>query len=295
MTRRIAIAGSTGQLGTALQAVLSGDVIPLSREQLDIADADSIAKTLADISPDIVINAAAYNFVDKAEAEPEIAFRANALGPRNLAMFCAERDLPLVHISSDYVFSQRAPFRGTASQYKPFTEEELPDPRSAYAVSKLAGEQFVRQHHQRHFIFRTCGLYGSVKGLRTGNFVATMLRLAGERDKLRVVDDQHCTPTFVMDLAQWIAELIETDQYGVFHATNAGETTWYDFAREIFRLANVELDVVPITSAEYGAVAPRPGYSVLDCTKLNRVLKSPTRSWQEALADHLQREQISGD
>lgn len=285
---KIAVVGSRGQLGTALRSALNEDVVRLDRPEFDMTDATAVEQGLANAKPDVVINAAAYNFVDKAEDEPQAAFAVNALGPRNLALACAQRDIPLVHISSDYVFSGRIDFLGTqADRPMPYRETDTPDPLCAYAISKLAGEHFVRGICERRFVLRTCGLYGPAESEGKGNFVTTMLRLAGERDELSIVADQHCTPTSAADLAGWIAKLIPTEAYGLYHATNAGETTWCDFAREIFRLANVDIAIREITTAEFGAKAARPRYSVLRCEKLRQTVESELRPWQEALAEYV--------
>ncbi len=167
------------------------------------------------------------------------------------------------------------------------TSRTPPGPKRAYALSKLAGEYFVRAECPRHFIVRTCGLYGSASTAGKGNFVKTMLRLAKERKELAIVNDQHCTPSFAADVAAAIARLIETDQYGLYHATNSGSTTWYEFAREIFRLAAIDIAVRPITSAEYPQKARRPAYSVLNCGKLAAVTGSPSPAWQDALGRYL--------
>lgn len=278
---KIAIAGSRGQLGTALRRTL-GDVIRLDRPAFDLCDADSIRQGIEDAKPDAVINAAAYNFVDKANDEPDTAYAVNALGPQKLATVCEEHAIPLVHISTDYVFSKRID-----GLIEPFVESDEPNPASVYAGSKLAGEQFVRSNCERHFVLRTCGLYGDSESEGKGNFVTTMLRLAGERDELRIVNDQHCTPTSAADLAGWIAKLIRTDAYGLYHATNSGETTWCQFAREIFQLAGVDVDVVEITTAEFGAKATRPAYSVLNCDRLAQVIGETPRAWREGLGEYV--------
>lgn len=289
MTRRIALIGAKGQLGTALQTVLAGEVLPLGHADIEISDAADVDAKLSQIVPGVVINAAAYNLVDKAEEEPQTAFAVNALGPRNLARFCGERDIPLVHVSTDYVFSGRDVACGMNTvRNVPYQETARPEPLSAYGVSKLAGEFFVRQQCPRHFVVRTCGLYGKVPKPGYGNFVETMLRLASDRDELRIVDDQRCGPTSVADLAGWIAQLVETTEYGLYHATNSGDATWCEFAREIFQMANVDVKVTPITSAEFGAAAERSPYSVLDCGKLERVLKTTFRPWRDALAEYIE-------
>lgn len=275
----IAIIGAAGQLGCALTASLRADVAPLGRADIDVTNAASVDAALSAVKPRAVINAAAYNLVDRAEDEPEIAYAVNALGPRSVARYCAANDIPLLHVSSDYVF-------GFAQDRKtPYVESDAPGPQSAYAASKLAGEYFVRSICPRHFVVRTCGLYGHNSA--HGNFVETMLRLSAKQPQLKVVDDQQCTPTSTHDLARAIIDLIGSDAYGLYHATNAGSTTWYRFATEVFRLAKIDVQLQPITTQQYGAKASRPGYSVLDCTKFKSVRGCELQPWQQALAEYL--------
>jgi dTDP-4-dehydrorhamnose reductase len=278
---RIAIVGAGGQLGTALEACLPGNIVLLGHSEIEITDAARVDGALSAARPDCVINAAAYNFVDRAEDEPAAAFAVNALGPRNLARWCGRAGVTLLHVSTDYVF-------GTDStRTRPYVESDIPGPQSAYAVSKLAGEHFVRAECPRHFVVRTCGLYGSASTEGKGNFVKTMLRLSNERKELTIVNDQHCTPSFAADVATAIARLIETDHYGLYHATNSGGTTWYDFAREIFRLAAIDIAVRPIPSAAYPQKAKRPAYSVFDCGKLAATTGNSLPAWQDALGRYL--------
>ncbi len=278
---RIALIGAAGQLGTALTARLQGELVPVARDALDIADAAQVADVVTRSQADVVINAAAYNFVDRAEDERERATAVNAHGPKNLAEICALLKIPLVHVSTDYVFGQ------DAARRKPYSESDVPGPLSDYARSKLAGETFVRDVCPKHFAVRTCGLYGRASSPGKGNFVETMLRLGRERGAVSVVDDQYCTPTSAADLADAIARLITTDQYGLYHATNAGSTTWCGFATEIFRQAGVNVEVQPITTAQFGAKAGRPAFSVLDCSKLAGVIGKSLRPWPDALAEYL--------
>ena len=278
---RILLIGAGGQLGTALSRRLPGEMMSFSSKDLDISDAGRVRQAVPAARPDLVINAAAYNFVDRAEEERERAFAANALGPRFLAEACGSLDVPLVHISSDYIFGQEAGRR------TPYRESDPPGPLGDYARSKLSGEGFVQAACSRHFILRTCGLYGRATSPGKGNFVATMLRLGKERGSVSVVDDQWCTPTAAADLAGWIAELIATTQYGLYHATNSGSTTWCRLAREVFRCAGMNVDLKPITTAEFGAKAKRPPYSVLDSSKLEAAIGHRLRSWEEALAEYL--------
>lgn len=281
--QRIVVIGAHGQLGSDLLPLLGARGIALGHDQIELTEADSIARCLEVVQPDAVVNCAAYNFVDKAEDEPERAFAVNAFGVRNLARWCGARDVPLMHISTDYVFGL------DATRATPWEETDPTGPVSVYGASKLAGEWFVRSACPRHWMVRTCGLYGSHAARGKGNFVETMLRLGRERPELRIVADQHCTPTSTADLASALVELLATDHYGVYHATNAGQCTWHEFAAEIFRQSGLSPRVIPIAAVEYGAKARRPNYSVLSHEKLRRAIGRELRPWQEALADYLAR------
>lgn len=278
---RIVVIGAAGQLGSELLHWLGKEAIPLTHADVDITHASALHARLEALEAELVVNCAAYNLVDRAEAEPERAFAVNAFGVRHLAQWCGQHDVPLMHISTDYVFGLDDVRR------MPWQEDDPPGPVSVYGGSKLAGEWFVRSLCPRHWIVRTCGLYGRHAARGKGNFVETMLRLAREKPVLRIVADQRCTPTSTSDLATAICKLWQTQEYGVFHATNAGECSWYEFAQEIFRLAGLSVQVIPITSAEYGAPARRPAYSVLHCAKLQAVSGCALRPWTEALRDYL--------
>jgi dTDP-4-dehydrorhamnose reductase len=285
---RTLVLGSQGQLARDLLKYLPGEVLPWTRQELDLSQPASVASALNAAKPDIVINCAAYNFVDKAEDEPEAAYATNAWGVRALAQTCGNLGIRLVQISSDYVFGLDAELR------HPLTESERTGPVSVYGASKLAGEFFTRMYCPKHLVLRTCGLYGVWgSGGKGGNFIETMLKVAGMGKPLRVVHDQHCTPTSTHDLAVAIVALIRSDVYGLFHLTNSGHTTWHDLAAEAFRLSGVKADLTPITSAEFGAKAKRPPYSVLDCGKADH-LGIHLRPWQEALAYYLEERKKRG-
>jgi dTDP-4-dehydrorhamnose reductase len=284
----VAILGAQGQLGAELVHRLGGEAVPFSRYELDITDAGQIDAALTKAAVNAVINCAAYNAVDLAEVDPEAAYRINALGPRALAAFCERARIPLIHISSDYVFGL------DRQRVTPYRETDLPGPQGAYAVSKLAGEEFVRAGCSRYFILRTCGLYGFRGRSGKPNFVETMLKLGREKPELRIVNDQRCTPTATKDVAEAVVGLLATSAYGTYHATNSGDCTWAEFAAEIFGLAKLSPMVIPVTSVDYGAKAPRPAYSVLNCEKLAGVIGKPLPSWQDALSRYLsERESIS--
>jgi dTDP-4-dehydrorhamnose reductase len=279
---KIAVLGSQGQLGRDLCPRLAGEVVPLTREHIDLARPDTIAPALAAVRPDVLVNCAAYNFVDKAEAEPDAAFEVNAWGVRALAAGCRETGAKLVHVSTDYVFGL------DAARTAPLAEDDPPGPVSVYGLSKLAGEYVARAADPANLVVRTCGLYGVWgTGGKGGNFVETMLRVAGQGKPLRVVSDQRCTPSFTADVADAIAGLIAAGAGGLYHATNAGACTWYEFAAEIFRRSGMTADLTPIPTAERKDPARRPPFSVLSNAKLAAAGVPPPRPWPDALAGYL--------
>ncbi|MBS0203035.1 MAG: dTDP-4-dehydrorhamnose reductase [Planctomycetes bacterium] len=279
---RIAVIGARGQLGSDLITVLGEDAIPLGHADLELTDPASIDTALGVRRPTHVINCAAYNLVDKAEEEPEAAFRVNAFGTRYLAQWCARSNVVLLHVSTDYVFGL------DPDRCIPWSESDATGPVSAYGASKLAGEHFVRSICPRHFVVRTCGLYGQHAPRGKGNFVETMVRLGRERTELKIVADQRCTPTSTADLANALTKLVRTDAFGLYHATNSGDCSWFEFASEIFRVANLPVKAIPVTAAEYGAKARRPDYSVLETSRLANVIGGRLPTWQDALARYLQ-------
>lgn len=284
---RIALIGSAGQLGSDLLPRLQAaghEVIPLRHADIEITAESNIAAVLEPRRPELVLNTAAYNFVEKAEDEPDAAMKVNADGPRNLAKLCESHGWRFLHISTDYVFGG-----SPGAVLRPWTELDPAVPVCRYGLSKWTGEQVALKKCSRSFVVRTCGLYGLAARREggKGNFVETMLRLGRERPQIRVVDDQRCTPTSTADLADALVKLIATDAFGLYHATNSGSATWCEFAREIFRLAKMDVEVIPITTAEFGAKAARPAYSVLDCRKLASVIGGLLPDWHDALARYL--------
>jgi dTDP-4-dehydrorhamnose reductase len=279
---RTAVLGAAGQLGRDLCPRLAGEVVPLGREQLDLARPETVRPALAALRPDAVVNCAAYNFVDRAESEPTAAFAVNAWGVRELAVVCRDLGATLVHFSSDYVFGL------DESRRTPYAETDAPGPVGVYGLSKLAGEYLVRGLCPRHLIVRTCGLYGVWgSGGKGGNFVETMLRLAGQGKPLQVVADQVCTPSYTLDVAAAVAALLAAGRTGLYHVTNAGFCSWHDFARAIFALANVPADLTAIPSYQYSAAARRPAYSVLAMSAYEELDLPRMRPWREALAAYL--------
>jgi dTDP-4-dehydrorhamnose reductase len=277
---RIAVLGAAGQLGRDLCPRLPGTVVPLSRAEIDLERPAPFFAARPDF--DVLVNCAAYNFVDRAEAEPVKAFAVNGLGVRSLAALCAARRIRFVHFSTDYVFGL------DAARTVPYAETDAPGPVGAYGLSKLVGEYAVLAAHPANLVVRTCGLYGAAgTGGKGGNFVETMLRLAREGKPVRVVNDQTCAPSYTADVADAVAALVRSGATGLYHVTSAGSCTWYEFAAEVFRLAGLKPSLTPITSAEYGAAARRPAYSVLSNAKLASAGVPAPRPWPEALAAYL--------
>lgn len=279
--KKIAVIGAHGQLGRDLCSRLPGEVHALTRAELNLAEPMTL-DVLKDIGPQIVINCAAYNLVDKAEDEPEVAAATNSWGTLHLARQCQAIDATLIHFSTDYVYGLET------SRSVPWEENDAPGPVSVYGLTKLAGEYAIRATMTKHFILRTCGLYGVWgSGGKGTNFVETMLRLASQDKPLRIVNDQYCTPTYTADLANAVIALLDNRNYGLYHLTNSGSCTWFDFANEIFFQAGMAPSVTPITSEEFGARARRPKYSVLSNQKWYRQGLAEMRRWQEALSAYL--------
>jgi len=286
----ILITGADGQVGweIARQASVAGiEHYALDRKALDIRDPDAVFRTVSRLAPNAVINAAACTNVDRAENDAEVAFAVNRDGALHLAQACAGNGIPLIHISTDYVFDGR--------KSKPYTEADLASPLGVYGKSKFAGEEAIRESYRKHIILRTSWVYG----IHGHNFVKTMLRLGRERERIQAVDDQFGSPTFARDFAAAVLELAQRSQsgtwpdegFGTYHCAGAGITTWYGFARAIFELAGPALerlpDVEPITTADYPTPAERPAYSVLDCRRLAIIHGIVMRHWRLALAEML--------
>lgn len=282
---KIAVTGAGGQLGRELCRRLERHAIPLGHEALDVSDEPAVMETLRGLKPDVVINCAAYTQVDRAESQVEVCRAVNSTAVGHLARACGELDCPLVQISTDYVFG------GRPDRTAPYRESDPPSPQGVYAQTKLEGERAAARHG-KHLVVRTCGLYARPTDERAGNFVKTMLRLGSDRTELPVVSDQHCTPSYVPHVARAVLFLAgvtrpEPAPWGIYHVTNRGATTWYEFAAELFRQSGMEVSLRPITTAEYGAAAPRPAYSVLDTTAYHDLGGPAMPDWKTALAEYL--------
>ncbi len=288
MPAQIAVVGSQGQLGWELCRQLGDRAIGLARSDLDIVNPAEARAVLTRLRPAAVINATAYTKVDLAEDQPEDCQLVNATAVGTLADIMQQLACPLVQVSTDYVFGSSEP------RDRPWLETDPTHPQGEYARSKLAGEEMARRAPQ-HFIVRTCGLYGYRSKPTMANFVDTMLRLGRERGHVRVVGDQHCTPTYVGHLARAITFLLDTQAYGTYHVTNTGATNWHDFAGEIFRQAGMPVKLERITTADFAAKAPRPSYSVLDTSKYHALSGPVMPDWQDALAEYLDQRRSRGE
>ncbi len=282
---RTLLIGAGGQLAEDLRKVLVQDeVVAVTHAELEICDAAAVQAVVDRLRPDSIINTAAFHRVDDCEDQAERAFAVNAGGVANLARAAQRIGAVLVHFSTNYVFD--------GAKRSPYVETDPPAPLSVYGMSKLAGERAVEQYCEKYFLVRTCGLYGVAgRSTRMGNFVERMLRLADERKPIRVVNDQIVNPTSTRDLAEKLVRLMPAKHFGLYHMTNTGECSWYDFARGIFRQAGLSPDLSPASSQAFGAKARRPAYSVLDNYALRAAGFADFRPWQEALAEYLRERQ----
>lgn len=283
---QVLVFGSSGQLASALATLPPSDLefTFLDRNQCDLTYKHAIRERIIHLRPEVVVNAAAYTAVDKAESEEALAFQVNADAPEAMAQACAEFGIAFIHISTDYVFD------GTAST--PYTVDVAVNPLGCYGASKFAGEQRALAAHSSTVVIRTSWVYGD----EGGNFVSTMLRLAETRDELGIVADQWGRPTYVNDLAKAIMDLIPqlNDQHGgVYHYSNEGEPiTWYDFAKEVFQLSGKAIELNRLSTEQYPTPAKRPKWSVLDCAKIKETFQLRIPGWKESLKCSMQNRKI---
>lgn len=283
---KILITGAKGQLGTQLLNILkkgkseignlniaykNAEIIGIDMDDLDISNLNQVKEYLNIARPDVIINSAAYTNVDGCEANIDLAFKANTIGPRNLAIASEEIGAKLIHISTDYVFS--------GSGLVPYKEYDLTNPQSVYGKTKLQGEDYVKQFSSKHFIVRTAWLYG----YNGNNFVKTIMKAAKEKGELDVVDDQRGNPTNAEDLAHHLLKLALSEEYGVYHCTGEGECSWYDFAVKIVELSRINCIVNPIKSDKLNRAAKRPTFSSLDNMMLRCTIGNEMRKWENAL------------
>jgi dTDP-4-dehydrorhamnose reductase len=271
---KILIIGATGMLGTDLVKTFKNhDVTAWGSKDIDITDFQEVDSKIKALKPEVVINAAAYTAVDDCEINRDLAMKVNGEGPGNLAKVCSAINAILVHYSTDYIFN---------GQKKDGYNEDYNEiaPLNVYGESKALGEKLIRENCKKYYILRIAWLYGK----NGKNFVDTMLKLGKEKPQLKVVNDQHGSPTYTADVAQRTKKILEAikPNFGIYHATNSGNCTWYEFTKEIFRIKNISVKVAPCSTEEFPRPAKRPAYSILLNTKL-----PPMRSWQEALGEYL--------
>jgi dTDP-4-dehydrorhamnose reductase len=281
----VLVTGANGQLGQAIQSIAGNypsiDFVFCTSSELNITDINNCETIFEKYKPNFCINAAAYTAVDKAESEPEKAYAINVTGAQNLAAVCKSNDTTLLHVSTDFVFD------GVATQ--PYSEEAIPNPTGVYGVTKLQGEQAIQNTWEKHFIIRTSWVYSQF----ANNFMKTMLRLASERDSLSVVSDQIGTPTNAVDLAECLLTIISFDirhstfdRYGIYNFSNEGQCSWYDFAKEIFKVNNISINLQAIPTSAYPTPAKRPVYSVLDKSKIKKEFGIEVKDWEVSLKNY---------
>jgi dTDP-4-dehydrorhamnose reductase len=281
---KVCVIGGNGQLGSdVVQAFQNAgdEVRSLCHTDIELANLDSVSDCLKGASPQVVVNTAAMHHVEQCEQQPEKAFAVNAIGSRNLALVTRDLGAALIHISTDYVFD--------GEKAAPYVEDDAPVPLNVYGNSKLAGEQFVRTINPKHFVLRVSAIYGNqpcrAKGGR--NFVELMLKLGRERGMVRVVDSEFVSPTPTVQIAAQVREMSQCEAYGLYHGTSEGSCSWYEFAREIFCVADVAVDVQIAGPNEFPAKVPRPKYSVLENRNLKRIGLNRFTPWQSGLREYL--------
>ena len=280
---KVAIIGSTGQLGQDLMRVFGEDATGSAHENLDVTDKSSVASAIRSGKPDWVLNTAAFHRVDDCEANPASALAVNALGALNVARAAADVGSGVVFYSTDYVFGGKDRKRND-----PYEEGDTPQPLSVYGTSKVAGEQLVAQANARHLVVRSAGLYGTATSRKGWTFPELMLNKARTEGVVRLVTDQVLSPTFTADLSRKTKELVEQDATGLFHLTNSGECSWFEFAQQTFTIAGVDAKMEPIDTKQMQQRARRPSYSALATSRLGEVGLNQMRPWQDALSDYLQ-------
>ena len=274
---KILITGANGMLAKAVKEELKeNELVCTDVEELDITNLDAVRLYTKKVKPDYIINCAAYTAVDKAEEQEGLVYKINAIGPKNLAIATQENNAVLVHISTDYVFG------GDKDTSKDYNEDDKKNPQAVYGKTKLAGEKFIEENCKNFYIFRTAWLYGEGH-----NFVRTMINLSKEHDEVKVVNDQHGSPTYAVDLASIIHQAMEKQiPFGVYNSTNMGYTTWYDFTKMIYELEGINCKVIPVTSEEFKSAAKRPKNSQMSKSKLLKYgIKIPT--YEDALKRYL--------
>ncbi len=281
---KIAVLGANGQLGSDVCVAFKkhGDsVVGLTHADIEISSRPSVDSVLDGIEPDLVVNTVAMHHVEKCEANPLGSFTVNGIGARNVAQWTCEHGAVLAYISTDYVFG--------GDRHSPYLETDLPTPLNVYGITKLAGEQFSANGNPKHFVLRVSGIYGLQPCRAKGgaNFVEQMLKLAREREELRVVDDEYVSPTPTAQIADQLVKLSRTDAYGLYHATTEGSCSWYEFAAEIFALSGIKIRLERARPGEFPAKVPRPKYSVLENAGLKARSLNVFTDWRQGLRGYL--------
>jgi dTDP-4-dehydrorhamnose reductase len=274
---KVLVLGANGQLGYEFSNFLrdKAELFAFSHTELDILDFEKLINKFLELSPDIVINCAAYIKVDQAEKEQALAYKINAVSERNVSLASFKINAKVVYFSTDYVFD------GTKDP--PYNEFDEPNPISVYGKSKLLGEMYTKEHNPNHLILRISWLYG----INGSNFVKTIIRLAEEKGELKVVNDQTGTPTYTLDVVKQTWKLVQGDSVGLYHSSNIGQTTWYEFAKRIVEKLNLNAKVFPIKTDEFPVLAKRPTFSVLENYLLKLEGKNIMRNWEEAFDDFI--------
>lgn len=275
---KILVTGVKGQLGYDVVRELEGrgiEAVGVDIDEMDITDADSVDRTIREAAPDAVIHCAAYTAVDAAEENEELCRRVNAAGPRNIAAVCKDLDIKMIQISTDYVFDGQGE--------RPWEPDDPCHPMSVYGKTKYEGELAVMELLEKYFIVRIAWVFG----INGKNFVKIMLNLAKNHDTIRVVNDQFGSPTYTLDLARLLVDMVLTEKYGIYHATNEGTCSWYEYACAIFEEAGVKVNVVPVTTEEYGAKASRPANSRMSKEKLTEKGFQRLPEWRDALKRYI--------
>lgn len=275
---KVLVTGVNGQLGYDVVKELEKrehQAVGVDREIMDLTSTQQIKECIENVNPEAIIHCAAYTAVDKAEDEEELCRRVNAIATKEIAEYARLLDIPMIYISTDYVFD------GTKDGE--YTEEDIPNPINVYGKTKYEGEIYVQELLEKYYIVRISWVFGE----NGNNFIDTMLRLAKDRDKLNVINDQIGSPTYTKDLAPLLVDMIETDKYGIYHATNEGYCTWYEFAKEIFKIANLNIEVTPIDTSEYPTKAMRPRNSRISKEKLKKYNFYNLKNWKCALEDYI--------
>lgn len=275
---KVLVTGVNGQLGYDVVKELDKrghQAVGVDRESMDLTSTQQIKECIETVNPEAIIHCAAYTAVDKAEDEEELCRRVNAIATKEIAEYAKKLDIPMIYISTDYVFD------GTKDGE--YTEQDTPNPINVYGKTKYEGEVYVQELLEKYYIVRISWVFGE----NGNNFIDTMRRLAKGREEINVINDQVGYPTYTKDLAPLLVDMIETDKYGVYHATNEGYCTWYEFAKEIFRIVDVDIKINPITTSEYPTKAIRPMNSKMSKSKLEQNGFNKLRNWKEAVRDYL--------